>query len=178
MIGCGGVGFSVIQGARIAGATTIVAVDPVTGKHEAAKRFGATHATTPEGLSELNQTLTGDMGFDYAFDVVGAPATIRSAWDVSRRGGTVVVVGAGRADAMVQFSAQELFLHDKTIKGSFYGSANVRRDYGRLLGFWRAGLLDLDGMISKRLTLDEVNDGLALLRDGGSDVIRQIITLD
>jgi S-(hydroxymethyl)glutathione dehydrogenase / alcohol dehydrogenase len=178
VIGCGGVGFSVIQGARLAGATTIVAVDPVTGKHEMAKRFGATHATTPEGLAELNQTLTNNMGFDYAFDVVGAPATIRSAWDVSRRGGTVVVVGAGRADAMVQFSAQELFLHDKTIKGSFYGSANVRRDYGRLLDFWRAGRLDLEGMISKRLTLDEVNDGLAVLREGGSDLIRQIITLD
>lgn len=178
VIGCGGVGTSVIQGARLASATTIVAVDPVVGKHEIAKRFGATHAVTPDGLAELNQSLTGNMGFDHTFDVVGIPATIRSAWDVARRGGNVTVVGAGRADAMVQFSAQELFLHDKTVRGSFYGSANVRRDYDRLLAFWRAGLLDLDSMISKRITLDDVNEGLAALRDGGTDLIRQMITFD
>ncbi|HEX4705486.1 MAG TPA: Zn-dependent alcohol dehydrogenase [Pseudonocardiaceae bacterium] len=178
VIGCGGVGISVLQGARLAGATTIVAVDPVIAKHEAALRFGATHAVTPDGLAELNQALTGSMGFDHTFDVVGIPATIRSAWDVARRGGQVIVVGAGRADAMVQFSAQELFLHDKILRGSFYGSANVRRDYDRLLGLWRAGRLDLDGMISKRLTLDDVNEGLATLRDGGTDLIRQMIVID
>ena len=144
-------------------------------KHDIALRFGATHAVTPDGLAALNQELTGSMGFDYAFDVVGIPATIRSAWDVARRGGQVIVVGAGRADANVPFSAQELFLHDKVLRGSFYGSANVRRDYDRLLDFWRAGRLDLDGMISKRLTLDDVNEGLAALRDGGTDLIRQMI---
>ena len=177
VIGCGGVGISVIQGARLAGASRIVAVDPVVDKHEVAKRFGATHATTPEGLAALNQELTGSMGFDYTFDVVGVPSTIRSAWDVARRGGRVVVVGAGRADAMVQFSAQELFLHDKTLHGSFYGSSNVRRDLPRLVSLWRGGRLDLEGMISKRLKLDEVNEGLQALRDGGN-LIRQVITFD
>lgn len=178
VIGCGGVGISVIQGARLAGATKIVAVDPALGKHQAAKRFGATHAVTPDGLAALNQELTGSMGFDHAFDVVGIPATVRSAWDNACRGGQVIVVGAGRADAMVSFSAQELFLHDKTLRGSFYGSANVRHDYDKLLGLWRAGLLDLDDMISRRLTLDEVNDGLAALRGGDNDLIRQMIVID
>ncbi|GHF81994.1 S-(hydroxymethyl)glutathione dehydrogenase/alcohol dehydrogenase [Amycolatopsis bartoniae] len=177
VIGCGGVGISVIQGARLAGATTIVAVDPVEGKHAIAKRFGATHATTPDGLEALKQQVTNAEGFDYAFDVVGLPVTIRSAWDSARRGGSVVVVGAGRGDAMVQFSAQELFLHDKKILGSFYGSSHVHHDTGQMLRFWRAGLLDLDGMISRRLPFDELNDGLATLRDGSTDVIRQVVTL-
>ncbi|PXY24964.1 Zn-dependent alcohol dehydrogenase [Prauserella sp. PE36] len=177
VIGCGGVGISVLQGARIAGATTIVAVDPVEAKHDVARRFGATHATTPEGLAELKESLTGAEGFDHAFDVVGLPATIRSAWDNARRGGSVIIVGAGKADAMVQFSAQELFLHDKKILGSFYGSAHVHRDTARMLKFWRAGLLDLDGMISRRLGFSEINDGLGVLRQGTSDVIRQVVTL-
>jgi S-(hydroxymethyl)glutathione dehydrogenase/alcohol dehydrogenase len=175
VIGCGGVGISVIQGARLAGAAQIIAVDPVPGKHETARRFGATHATTPDGLAALNAELAGNMGFDYTFDVVGIPATIRAAWDHARRGGTVVVVGAGRADAMVEFSAQELFLHDKRLLGSFYGGSNVARDYQRLLGLWRAGRLDLAGMISRRITLDEINDGIQALREPG-DLIRQIVT--
>lgn len=175
VIGCGGVGISVIQGARLAGAAQIVAVDPVLDKHEPALRFGATHATTPEGLAALNGELAGNMGFDYTFDVVGIPATIRSAWDNARRGGTVVIVGAGRADMMVEFSAQELFLHDKRLLGSFYGGAHVHRDYHRLLSLWRSGKLDLDGMISKRITLDEINDGLDALRGPGG-LIRQIVT--
>ena len=173
--GCGGVGISVIQGARLAGAAQIIAVDPVLAKHETARQFGATHATTPDGVAGLNASLAGNMGFDYTFDVVGVPATIRSAWDNARRGGTVVIVGAGRADVLVEFSAQELFLHDKRLLGSFYGGANVRRDYQRLLSLWRNGRLDLAGMISKRITLDEINDGLDALRGPGS-LIRQIVT--
>jgi S-(hydroxymethyl)glutathione dehydrogenase/alcohol dehydrogenase len=175
VIGCGGVGISVIQGARLAGAAQIVAVDPIVDKHETAKHFGATHAITPEQLAETHTTLTESQGWDYTFDVVAAPATIRSAWDNARRGGTVVVVGAGRGDAMVQFSAQELFLHDKRLLGSFYGGADVHRDYPRLLSLWRSGRLDLDAMISKRITLDEINDGLQALRAGGT-LIRQIVT--
>lgn len=175
VIGCGGVGVSVIQGARLSGAAMIVAVDPVVDKHETARHFGATHAITPEQLAETNAALTESQGFDHTFDVVGAPATIRSAWDNARRGGTVVVVGAGRGDAMVQFSAQELFLHDKRLLGSFYGGADVHRDYPRLLSLWRAGRLDLEGMISRRITLEEINDGLRALRDGGN-LIRQIVT--
>lgn len=177
VIGCGGVGISAIQGARVAGASMIVAVDPIVEKHELAKHFGATHATTPEGLQELNAQLTGSEGFDYAFDVVGLPVTIRSAFDIARRGGTVVIVGAGRGDAMVQFSAQELFLHEKRILGSFYGSADVRRDYHRMLALWAAGRLDIESMISRRITLPDINEGLQALRGGGT-LIRQVVTFD
>ncbi|MQA07103.1 MAG: zinc-binding dehydrogenase [Pseudonocardiaceae bacterium] len=174
VIGTGGVGISVIQGARLAGATRIVAIDPVAEKHDVARKFGATHAGTPDQLAELNQELTGGQGFDYAFEVVGKPNTIRTAWDTVRRGGTAVVVGAGRADEMVEFSAQELFLHEKKLIGSFYGSADVRRDYTRMIEFWRAGLLDLEGMISRRIGLSEINDGLDVMQTG--KIIRQIVT--
>jgi S-(hydroxymethyl)glutathione dehydrogenase/alcohol dehydrogenase len=173
VIGCGGVGIAAIQGARLSGASVIVAVDPVEGKHDVAKRFGATHAVHPDGLRALSKELTGGEGFDYAFEVVGLPATIRAAWDITRRGGTVIVVGAGRPDATVEFNPFELFWDGKTLRGSLYGSADVRRDYHRLLALWRTGLLDLEGMVTQRITLDEVDDALNAL--GRPDIIRQVI---
>src|SRR5438105_7710473 len=94
VFGCGGVGISVIQGARIAGAAEIVAVDLVEQKLELAKSFGATHAATPAQLPALQNELTEGWGFDYAFEVVGRPETIRGAWEATRRGGTTVVAGA------------------------------------------------------------------------------------
>ncbi|HEX8631894.1 MAG TPA: zinc-binding dehydrogenase, partial [Catenuloplanes sp.] len=176
VIGCGGVGIAAIQGARLAGAAVIVGVDTVPAKHEAALRFGATHAVTPDQLSDLSTRVTGGEGFDYAFDVVAAPQTLRAAWTAVRRGGAVVVVGAGRADQQVDFSPFELLFEGKTIMPSLYGSANAHLDYGRLLDLWRAGRLDLAGMISHRLRLDDVNDALDAL--GRGDVIRQVILYD
>lgn len=178
VIGCGGVGISVIQGARLAGATEIVAVDPVTEKHDAAKRFGATHATTPDGFEEIKQELTGGAGFDYAIEVVGLAGTIRAAYDATRRGGTVVIVGAGGAEEKVEFTAQELFINERKILPSFYGSADPRRDIDRMLRFWRAGRLDLEGMVSRRLALSDINDGLAALKGGDAALVRQIVTFD
>ena len=173
VIGCGGVGIAAIQGARLSGAAVIVGVDPVEGKHEVARRFGATHAVHPDHLGELSAELTGGEGFDYAFEVVGAPATIRTAWSAARRGGTVVIVGAGRADQQVEFTPFELLFDGKKMLASLYGTADVRRDYARLLGLWRAGRLDLEGMITHRLKLDDLDQGLAALGQG--DVIRQVI---
>jgi S-(hydroxymethyl)glutathione dehydrogenase / alcohol dehydrogenase len=173
VIGCGGVGIAAIQGARLSGAAVIVGVDPVEGKHEVARRFGATHAVHPDNLAELSAEITGGEGFDYAFEVVGAPRTIRTAWGAARRGGTVVIVGAGRADQQVEFTPFELLFDGKRMLASLYGSADVRRDYARLLGLWRAGRLDLEGMITQRLRLDDLDQGLAAL--GHGDVIRQVI---
>jgi S-(hydroxymethyl)glutathione dehydrogenase/alcohol dehydrogenase len=173
VFGCGGVGISVIQGARIAGATEIVAVDVVESKLDAAKRFGATHAVPPGGLGAVNMELTGGRGFDYGFEVVGRPETIRNAWDATRRGGTTIVVGAGRMDAMVPFSAFELFYQERTLKGCWYGSANVRVDFPKLLGFWRQGMLDLEGMISNRIDLGEINEAFSACARG--EVVRTLI---
>ena len=97
VVGCGGVGISAIQGARLSGAAVIVAIDTNETKHELARRFGATHAVHPDNLAELSGQLTGGEGFDYAFEVVGLPQTIRTAWGAARRGGLVVIVGAGTA---------------------------------------------------------------------------------
>jgi S-(hydroxymethyl)glutathione dehydrogenase/alcohol dehydrogenase len=176
VIGCGGVGVAALQGARLSGASVIVGVDPVPAKHALARQFGATHTATPDELVGLTAELTGGEGFDYAFEVVGAAATIRAAWQATRRGGTTVVVGVGSMDTKVEFSAFELLFDGKTLLGSLYGSADVRRDYQRLLGLWRAGRLDLEGMISRRLGLDDVNDALDAL--GTGEVVRQVILFD
>jgi len=173
VFGCGGVGISAIQGARIAGAAEIVAVDLLPEKVELAQRFGATHGATPQQLPAVSQELTEGLGFDYAFEVIGRPETIRSAWDNTRRGGTTVVVGAGRMDAMVPFSAFELFYMEKKLLGCWYGSADVRTDSNRLLKFWRNGKLDLEGMITQRIDLSEVNEAFEACKKG--EVIRSVI---
>jgi S-(hydroxymethyl)glutathione dehydrogenase / alcohol dehydrogenase len=176
VIGCGGVGISVIQGCRLAGAAAIVAVDLNEGKLEQAKRFGATHAVQPDGLDEVKREVTGVAGgFDYAFEAIGLPQTVRAAYDAVRRGGTAVVVGAGSGTATVSFNMLELFFQEKTLKGSYYGSADVRSDFHRLLRLWRAGKLDLEGMVTKRLPLDGINEAIDALRKG--DAIRSVIEI-
>jgi S-(hydroxymethyl)glutathione dehydrogenase / alcohol dehydrogenase len=174
VFGCGGVGIAAIQGARVAGASEIVAVDVVDSKLVDAQRFGATHAVKPDELDSAKATITGGDGFDYAFEAIGLPLTMRSAYDVTRRGGTTCIIGVGGADKTVTFNAFELFFDEKTIKGSYYGSADVRRDFARILNLWKHGRLDLEGMISKRITIDRVNDAVADLKAG--TVIRSVIS--
>ena len=173
VIGCGGVGIAAIQGARIAGAAEIVAIDPVESKHEYAKKFGATHAVKPEDIDGVKNEVTGGEGFDYTLECVGHPATIRQCFDLARRGGTAVVVGVGRLDQPVEFNAFELFYNDKSLKGSMYGGANVRVDFPRLLRLWKAGKLDLEGMITRRIEVDEVNEAFRAMQAG--EVIRSVI---
>jgi S-(hydroxymethyl)glutathione dehydrogenase / alcohol dehydrogenase len=174
VFGCGGVGISAIQGARVAGAAEIVAVDLVDAKLEDAQRFGATHACKPDELDTLKRDLTGGDGFDYAFEAIGLPTTMRAAYDAIRRGGTAVIVGVGKLDEFVQFSAFELFYSEKTLVGSYYGSADVRSDFDTMLRLWKSGRLDLEGMISRRIKLDEINDAFGAMQRG--EVIRQVIS--
>jgi S-(hydroxymethyl)glutathione dehydrogenase/alcohol dehydrogenase len=173
VFGAGGVGISAIQGARIAGAAEIVAVDLLDSKLEMAKKFGATHVCTPDALPGLTQEITAGQGFDYALECIGNPTTIRATYDAVRRGGTAVIVGVGRMDQMIQFSAFEFFFADKTLRGSMYGSSNVRTFMPKLLRLWKAGKLDLEGMISRRIQLEDVNDAFRAMRDG--EVIRSVI---
>ncbi|MDH5565532.1 MAG: Zn-dependent alcohol dehydrogenase [Myxococcales bacterium] len=174
VIGCGGVGCAAIQGARIAGAAEIVAVDALPAKLEAALRFGATHAVTPDGLAAVKLEITGGEGFDYALECVGSPQTIRASYDAVRRGGTAVVVGVGRMEQKIEFNAFELFYGEKTLKGSLYGSANARVDFPRLLRLWKLGKLDLEGMITRRIALEEINDAFRAMQAG--EVVRSVIT--
>ena len=173
VFGCGGVGISVIQGARIAGAAEIVAVDVMEPKLDLARQFGATHACLPNDLPGDLVGDNGGPGFDYALEVVGRPETIRSAWDATRRGGETIVVGAGAMDAMVHVQAFELFYSAKTLKCCWYGSGNVRTDFHKFLRFWEQGKLDLEGMITQRLDLSEINEAFSPCEKG--EVIRSLI---
>lgn len=175
VFGCGGVGISIVQGARVAGAAEIVAVDLVDSKLEDAKRFGATHAVKPDELDAVRNEITAGQGFDYAFEAIGLPQTIRACYDNVRRGGTATVVGVGRADQTVEFNAFELFFMERTLRGTIYGSADVRRDFHRVIRLWKAGRLDLEGMVSQRLGLKEINKAFDDMRAG--TVIRTVIEI-
>ncbi|MFE5996657.1 Zn-dependent alcohol dehydrogenase [Streptomyces sp. NPDC056454] len=168
VIGCGGVGISTIQGARVQGAAQIVAVDPVASRREAALRFGATEAVAPDGLADAQQRITGGEGFDYVFEVVGKSATARTAYEQTRRGGTLCVVGAGAMDDHFQVNMFELFFDEKRILPSMYGGGDVLRSYERAIALWRAGRIDLESMITHRVRLEEVNDALYQMRTGES----------
>lgn len=175
VFGCGGVGISAIQGARLCGAAEIVAVDTVADKLKDARRFGATHSAHPDDLASVSAEVTGGEGFDYAFECIGIAPTFRAAWDATRRGGTTVIVGAGRGDATLELNGFELFFSEKRLLGSYYGSADVRTEFHRLIRLWKAGRLDLEGMVSRRLELGDVNEGIEALKKG--EVIRQVIDL-
>ncbi|GII87442.1 alcohol dehydrogenase [Sphaerisporangium siamense] len=176
VIGCGGVGLAVIQGARISGATRILAVDPLTSKHEPAMKAGATDVCTPDRLAEAVTALTGGQGFDYGFEAVGRSASIMSAWQATRRGGDVVVVGAGAMDDLVPLSAFSLLFEGKNLLSSLYGGSDVRRDFPFLVNLWKAGRLDLESMISARIGIADLNDAVAALR--GGEVLRQVVLFD
>ncbi|WP_327230203.1 Zn-dependent alcohol dehydrogenase [Streptomyces murinus] len=166
VIGCGGVGISAIQGARLKGAAEIVAVDPVPARRDAALRFGATRAVSPDGLAEAKQQVTGGEGFDYVFEVVGRSATARTAYENTRRGGTLVVVGAGAMDDFLQLNMFELFFDEKRILPSLYGGGDVVRSYERAIALWRSGRIDLAGLITHRVPLAAVNEALDQMRTG------------
>lgn len=172
VFGCGGVGLSVVQGCRVAGAAVIVGVDPLESKRELAQKFGATHTCTPDELGTMIEELT-DGGFDYAFDVVGGSRVIRATFDATRRGGTAVYVGIGRNDDPAQFNSMDL-ISERTMRGSSYGSSDVRTDFHRYLKLWEAGQLDLESMISRRGSLDDINEAFRALAAG--ETIRTVLT--
>ena len=175
VFGVGGVGVSAIQGARVAGAAAIVAVDRNPAKLAVARSFGATEAVLPDDLDAAKAEVNGGQGFDYALECIGSPATMRAAYDAVRRGGTCCIVGVGRVEEQVSFSAFELFFSEKTLVGSYYGGADVRVDFHRMLRLAEAGRLDLAGMIDRRLSLEDINDGIDALLTG--DVVRQVVEL-
>ncbi|MFE1350165.1 zinc-binding dehydrogenase, partial [Streptomyces sp. NPDC058757] len=168
VIGCGGVGISAVQGARLQGAAQIVAVDPVESRREAALRFGATEAVAPEDLSDAKQRITAGEGFDYVFEVVGRSATARTAYETTRRGGTLCVVGAGAMDDNLQLNMFELFFDEKRILPSMYGGGDVLRSYERAIALWRAGRIDLESLITHRVPLANVNEALEQMRTGAA----------
>ena len=174
IIGAGGVGAAAVQGARLAGAGLIVVSDPVTSKFERLKHFGATHTVTPEELADTKQDLTGGRGFDYVFENVGRSETMRNAWDAARIGGTVVLSGIGSETTPAPFSLYELTMDGKKLIGSVGGSVVPLRDYQIYLDLWRTGQLDLEGLITKTISIEEAPAAMAAL-DSGADISRQVV---
>src|SRR5438132_476506 len=167
--GRGCIGVSIVQGARVAGATKIIVSDPVHARREMATRFGATDVIDPiaDDVIGAVQQMTGGIGVDFAFDAVGAGPVIESCIWATRNGGTTVMVGAGGIDQTVSIAPPVFFtLSERKLIGCLLGSCNGRRDIPRLLDLWRAGRIDLEGMITARRPLAEVNEAFADMTAG------------
>lgn len=167
VIGCGAVGLNAVMGAKVAGAATLVAVDPMRSRRDKAIELGATRGLTPEGLVDLSE-------MDVVIDAVGSPSTVQAAWRSTRRGGTITVVGAGRPDQTVEINAYELFHDDKRLTGSFHGGVSMHRDLPVLVGLWRNGRLPVEELIDDVVDLSRINDVVAAQQSG--DVVRTILS--
>jgi S-(hydroxymethyl)glutathione dehydrogenase/alcohol dehydrogenase len=175
VIGCGGVGLAAIQGARLAGAAPIIAVDRVASKLELARASGATEVVDASSTDAVQavRDLTNGRGADYAIEVVGRSSTIRQAFDMTRRAGTVTIVGAGSFTDMVEFGAMQLMVDAKTIRGCVYGATDPLRDFPEMVRLHRAGKLDLEALVTRRIGLDDVNDAFRAMQAG--EVARSVI---
>jgi len=177
VIGCGGVGQAVIQGARIAGAARIIAIDPVALKREHAMQHGATDVVDPTDADpvEAVRALSGGRGADYSFEVIGNAAIVRQALELTRPGGTSVMVGVPKLGTDVAIPAMTV-LEEKKVLGCVYGSAQVRRDFPRLISLIESGKLDVGAMVTRTMHLHEVNDAITAMQNG--EVIRSVLVND
>jgi S-(hydroxymethyl)glutathione dehydrogenase/alcohol dehydrogenase len=167
VIGLGGVGLCAVQGARLAGAAPIVAVDTSAERAHLALRLGATDVVEPGADAGKHiRALTGGRGVDHAIECVGRAETIRTAWSVTRRGGHATVVGLGARTDMVSFNALEVAHFARTLRGSMYGNSDPAADVPGLLEHVRAGRLDLGALVTGRITLDDVEPAFADLNAG------------
>ncbi|MDR6978778.1 S-(hydroxymethyl)glutathione dehydrogenase/alcohol dehydrogenase [Streptomyces sp. 3330] len=157
VFGVGGVGLATLQAARIAGASTIVAVDVSPEKEELARAAGATeYVVASERTAREIRALTGKQGVDVAVECVGRAVTIRAAWESTRRGGRTTVVGIGGKDQQVTFNALEIFHWGRTLAGCVYGNCDPARDLPVLADHVRAGRLDLSGLVTERIALEDI----------------------
>jgi S-(hydroxymethyl)glutathione dehydrogenase / alcohol dehydrogenase len=178
VVGAGGIGIAIVQGARIAGAARIIVSDPVAERRETALRFGATDVIDPtaDDVPARVQALTGGIGVDDAFDAVGSAIAIETCLASTRNGGTTVLIGAGDLDQSVTLAPPVLMtFSERKIIGSCLGGCNGRRDIPRLIALWRAGRLDLEGMISARRPLAEVNEAFSDMAAGLG--LRTVLTI-
>ncbi|MCU1589380.1 MAG: alcohol dehydrogenase [Frankiales bacterium] len=167
VVGLGGVGLSVVQGARLAGARTIVAVDRSPDKLALAQSMGATDVLEAgDDLAKQVRGLTGRRGADHAFDCVGLADTIRTSWSATRRGGTTTIVGIGGKEQQVTFTALELFHFARTLQGCVYGSTDPFTDIPKILGYAAEGRLDLGALISATIGLDGIDGAFADMEKG------------
>ena len=156
VFGCGGVGISVIQGALLAGAVRIIAVDLSEDKLATAKKFGATHTVKASDTTVKEiRGLTNRRGTDYTFEAIGLGAVVEQAFAATRNGGLCTLIGMGKRDDRFSFDPFTFPLFAKTLRGCLYGNANPSIDFPNMLNLYSAGKLDLEGMITKTYTIDE-----------------------
>jgi S-(hydroxymethyl)glutathione dehydrogenase/alcohol dehydrogenase len=180
VVGIGGIGANAIQGARLAGAKRIVAIDPVEFKREKAMEFGATHtaASMAEALPLLQDITWGTMANKVIMTMgVGSGAVMAEALALTAKRGRVVVTNIHPAMEMsASMSLLDLTLMEKQVVGSLFGSGNPRADIPKLLGLYREGQLDLDGLVTQTYALEDVNDGYEAMRNGEN--IRGVLVYD
>ena len=168
--GIGGIGINAVQGAALAGALNVVAVDPLANKREAAEDLGATHSVaSAEEAFELTQELTRGVGADKSIvtvDVVDENV-VGAAFEVIRKGGTEVITGlADPSKLTVQLPGAVMTLYEKTVKGTLFGSGNPMHDIRNLVGLYQAGKLKLDELITNRYKLEDIGQGFQDMLDG------------
>jgi len=174
VFGAGGVGLSAIMAARLAGAATVVAVDPAPPRREVALELGATHAVAPEEARAEVADLA-PAGVDYAIESSGAAGAVASAYAAVRRGGTLVCVGIPPEDAVVELPGAALVRDEKIVTGSLYGSCRPHTDMPMLLDLFLEGRLPLDRLVGTTYPLDEIDRAFAEMREGGG--VRTLIDL-
>ncbi len=176
VIGCGGVGLSCVNGAAIAGASRVVAVDRVPSKLELARKFGATdvvNAAEGDPIEQVKELTDG--GVHYAFEAIGLKVTAEQAFGMLRNGGTATVIGMIPPGDMVSLHGPE-FLFEKKIQGSFMGSNRFRVDMPRFVELYLQGKLHLDDLVSGHIRLNDINEAFKALESG--EIARNVILFD
>jgi S-(hydroxymethyl)glutathione dehydrogenase / alcohol dehydrogenase len=176
VIGCGGIGLNVVQGAVVAGAARVIAVDVAADKLDRARTFGATDtvdATAGDPVGQVQELTRG--GVEYSFEALGRKATSEQAFGMLAPGGTATIIGLSPAGTMFELPALD-FLREKKIQGSIMGSNRFRIDMPYYLDLYRQGRIKLDELISERIKLDDINDGYKTLQAGTG--ARSVIVFD
>ncbi len=174
--GAGGVGLSSVLAAKLAGAAPIIVVDRTPEKLRVAQSFGANHGVlATEGTVDEIRALTEGRGADYVFEAVGVPAVQEECLLAARPGGTIVLVGLSPMGSHTNLPGALITREEKTVLGSYYGSAFAARDFPRYADLYRRGLLDLDKLVSRRFRLDEINEAYDAMLAG--EVARGVIVI-
>ena len=168
VLGCGGVGLNAIQGARLANASKIIAIDILDHKLEFTYKFGATHTVNArsENVVDKVMEMTEGRGVDYAIEAYGSAETVENAFNMTRKGGTIVVVGLSPKWERASLDPQALTRNEKALLGSYYGSVRPRQDMPNLVQMYMQGKLDVEGLIQRTYTLDQINDAYDDLEKG------------
>jgi S-(hydroxymethyl)glutathione dehydrogenase / alcohol dehydrogenase len=174
VIGCGGIGLNVVQGAVLAGASRVVAIDRVAWKLDLARTFGATDVVDASAKDPVQAVLSlVPGGVDYAFEAIGLKATAEQAFQMLAPSGTATVIGMIPPGDMIEIPGETLVFGEKRLQGSSMGSNRFRIDIPRYIDFYMNGRLNLDDLVSAHITLEQVNDGYAALSRG--EVARSVI---